>query len=308
MINPWNRLVRPVSMMLTALSFAITALAPATARADDAAPAIYLQAATDAYNMIRDASPGDIATAVSAAAVLQAGTGQTQPEILADLKLKPPDYDDARTRLQTLIAALRQPADTADPTLAQSRLHQVLAMHRYDALHRAPSLLDRFTQWVGERIKQLLRELFGGAGGPQTPAWVLYLVGAAVVGATAVFVFLSARGRFTAAIGIDRPFGPRAPADYFAEADRLAARGDRVGAIRALCAGVAATLAGERTWEGSPLTVREIFQRAPDPRSLQPLLQPFEGAVYGGREVDQATYEHAMRVAAPYREGVAVAA
>ena len=95
--------------------------------------------------------------------------------------------------------------------------------------------------------------------------------------------------------------GPRAPADYFAEADRLAAKGDRVGAIRALCAGVAATLAGERTWEGSPLTVREIFQRAPDPSRLGPLLGPFEAAIYGGREVDKATYERALQVAAAFR-------
>jgi hypothetical protein len=32
-----------------------------------------------------------------------------------------------------------------------------------------------------------------------------------------------------------------------------------------------------------------------------PLLQPFEGAVYGGREVDAATFERAASVAAPFR-------
>jgi hypothetical protein len=105
-----------------------------------------------------------------------------------------------------------------------------------------------------------------------------------------------------------QPAGPRAPADYFADADRLAARGDRVGAIRNLCAGVAATLAGERTWEGSPLTVREIFQRAPEPARLRPLLLPFEAAVYGGRGVDAATYERARQVAAPFRPSAEVAA
>ena len=106
----------------------------------------------------------------------------------------------------------------------------------------------------------------------------------------------------------NQPTGPRAPADYFAEADRLAAKGDRVGAIRALCAGVAATLAGERTWEGSPLTVREIFQRSPDPAHLRPLLLPFEAAVYGGREVDAAAYERAAQVAAPFRQPASAAA
>jgi len=102
--------------------------------------------------------------------------------------------------------------------------------------------------------------------------------------------------------------GPRAPADFFAEADRLAAAGDRVGAIRALCAGVAATLAGEQSWEGSPLTVREIFQRASDPVRLRPLLLPFEAAVYGGRDVDAATYQLAELAAAPFRKPMQEAA
>jgi hypothetical protein len=140
------------------------------------------------------------------------------------------------------------------------------------------------------------------------PDYVFYILGAIVVAMIAVVVFSSTRGRFAEGAIAGRPAGPRAPADYFAEADRLAAAGDRVGAIRALCAGVAATLAGERTWEGSPLTVREIFQHAPDPVSLRPLLVPFEAAVYGGREVDQATYDRAVRVAAPFRRPSELAA
>lgn len=293
--------------MLASLSLALVAMTPVPASADAAAPAIYRQAVEDAYNLIREARPADTATAKTAMNLLETGTGQTQPEILADLRRVPPDFDDARARLLTLMAALHQPATTADPAQAQSRLHQVLSMSRYDALHRPPSPLDRLTQWIGDRVNQLLRLLFGGSGGP-VPAWFLYLIGAIAVVAVTVFVFMSARGRFTATVTANRPAGPRAAADYFSEADRLAVRGDRVGAIRALCAGVAATLAGERTWEGSPLTVREIFQRAPDPQSLRPLLQPFEAAVYGGREVDAATYERASEIAARYRMPAAVAA
>ena len=71
---------------------------------------------------------------------------------------------------------------------------------------------------------------------------------------------------------------------------------------------MAATLAGERTWEGSPLTVREIFQRSPEPSRLRPLLNPFEAAVYGGRDVDAETYERARQVAAPYRLPLEIAA
>jgi hypothetical protein len=162
-------------------------------------------------------------------------------------------------------------------------------------------------QWVRDRINQLLGLLFGG-GGATAPAWIFYLIGAIGLAVVAFVVFRSTRGRFTEGLDATFPVGPRAPADYFAEADRLAAKGDRVAAIRNLCAGVAATLAGERTWEGSPLTVREIFQRASEPARLNALLLPFEAAVYGGRAVDPATYERARQVAAPFREPAEAAA
>jgi hypothetical protein len=182
-------------------------------------------------------------------------------------------------------------------------------MHRYDALRQPPSPLDRLRQWVQDRIRDLLRFLFGGNSiGGVVPNWVVYLIGALVIGLVAFVVFRSARGRLGGGFAELGPGAPRPPADYFAEADRLAARGDRVGAIRALCAAVAATLAGERTWEGSPLTVREIFARSSDPAALRPLLLPFEAAVYGGREVDPPTYERAREVADRFREPVEQAA
>lgn len=242
-----------------------------------------------------------------AVSALEAGTGTSQLEILSDLERRPPEYEDAKVRLLALLTALGDPATTSDPQLAQQRLHDVLTMSRYDALHKPPSWLDRFVQWVRDRINQLLGLLFG-ASGAQAPAWIFYLIGAVALATVAFVVFRSARGRFTEGLVATQPTGPRAPADYFAEADRLAAKGERVGAIRNLCAGVAATLAGERTWEGSPLTVREIFQRASDPGRLNALLLPFEAAVYGGRHVDPATYERAKQVAAPFRRPAEVAA
>jgi hypothetical protein len=293
-------------LIVATLGLAAATVLPAAA--DATAPSSYRQAIQDTYNLVLSAAPSDTAAASRALTVLEAGTGMTQPEVIADLQRRPPAFEDAKTRLFALMNAIDQPANTSDPATAQQRLHDVLAMHRYDALHRPPSLLDRFLQWARDRFDQLLRLLFGGVGGAQAPAWFLYLVGAVVLVAVAVIVFRSARGRFSESLIAHQPTGPRAPADYFAEADRLAAKGDRVGAIRALCAGVAATLAGERTWEGSPLTVREIFQRAPDPTRLRPLLMPFEAAIYGGREVDAATYARAAQVAAPFRQPVEVAA
>jgi hypothetical protein len=288
--------------LLAAILVALAAI-PAAERPVDAEPLpqpTYVEAARHALNLIQGASPPDTAPARAALQVLIDETGVSQPEILADLRARPPLYEDARQRLSALIALLDQPADTSDPALAQQRLHDVMSMSRYDPLHRPPSLLDRIQQWVQDRISDLLRLLFGNGSGAQPPALWLYAIGIAVLLGMVVLIARAARGRFSQGLGAptDRP---RPPADYFAEADRLAASGERVGAIRALCAAVAATLAGEGSWAGSPLTVREIFQRAPDHASLRPLLVPFEAAVYGGREVDAATYERAAAVAAAFR-------
>jgi len=294
--------------VLVLASLALILATPTQVAADATSAAAYRQAVQDALTLARGAAPNDSVTAQLAAKILQSGTGSTQPEILADLERVPPSLDDAITRLQSLLDALDRPADTADPVQAQQRLAAVLAMSRYDELHRPQSWLDRLRQWVNDRINDLLNLLRGESGSPPLPDWFYYALGVIVVGVVAVLIFNSTRGRFTEGAVAGGLTGPRAPADYFAEADRLAAAGDRVGAIRALCAGVAATLAGERTWEGSPLTVREIFQHAPDPTSLRPLLVPFEAAIYGGRDVDQATYERAMQVAAPFRQPKELAA
>jgi hypothetical protein len=288
---------------------AICASAQVTVLADAAPTTPYRQAVADTYDIVSKAAPGDLQAAHQAAAVLQSGTGSSQPEILAALAKQPPDFKNAGARLQALLAALDHPAATGDPAAAQSKLHQVLTMHQYDALHRPPSALDRLGQWMNDRVKEFLRFLFGGNSiGGVVPTWVVYGIGILVIALVGLVVFRSTRGRFGGEYAGLAVSGPKAPADFFADADRLAAKGDRVAALRALCAGVAATLAGERTWEGSPLTVREIFQRAPDPAALRPLLLPFEAAVYGGRDVDAVTYERASAVAARFRVRLAEAA
>lgn len=294
--------VKALTLFVLAMVFA----GPAAAIVDAQPSSTYEQAVQDVLNIVSSAQPGDTAAAQQALLVLQAGTGQSQPEIAQDLRLRPPDFKDAGARLQTLLAALSAPATTTDPQQAQQQLHQVLSMHRYDSLHQPPTLLDRISRWIQDRINDLLRTLFGGGGRAfgAIPALYFYIVGALLVAGAAVIIFLATRGRLAADATERGPSGPRAPADYFDDADRLAAAGDRVSAIRALCAGVAATLAGEQSWTGSPLTVREIFQRADEPARLRPLLLPFEAAVYGGRDVDAATYERAVLAASPFRKPV----
>jgi hypothetical protein len=288
-------------LVIASLSLAVGLIAPAQVAADTPSPTPYRQAVQDTLSIVRGALPEDTTIAKQAAKVLEGGTGLTQREIIADLEASPPDFADAVARLESLLQSLDHPADTSDPAQAQQRLRDVMAMHRYDALHRPQTWLERLRQWFSDRINDLLNIFRRESGSLPLPSWAYYLFGAIVVAIVAVLIFSSTRGRFAQGSTAGGLSGPRAPADYFEEADRLAAAGDRVGAIRALCAGVAATLAGERTWEGSPLTVREIFQHAPDPTSLRPLLSPFEAAVYGGRDVDRAAYERALQVAAPFR-------
>ena len=289
--------------VLLAAEFAIAVSLSVSVSADSTTQ--YRQAVADALAIVDNAKPGDVPAGRHAAQVLVDGTGNTQPEVLSDLRESPPDFKDAASRLRALLDAIDNPATTSDPALAQSRLQQVMAMHRYDDLHKPPSFLERLSQWIQDRINEFLKAMASGIGpGGVVPAWVVYAIALAVMSVVAIVVFRSARGRLAGEFAASGPAGPQAPADYFAEADRLAAKGDRVAAIRALCAAVAATLAGERTWEGSPLTVREIFRRAPDPASLNPLPRPFEAAVYGGREVDEKTYEQAAAVAARFRAPV----
>lgn len=293
--------VRIVAALVPAL--VAVPLAATVASAEPPPPPGYVIAVQQAYDLVHNATPQDIVPAEDAFQVMVNGTGYTQPEILSDLKARPPLYEDATKRLVALLDALGQPATTSDPGLASQRLHDVMSMSRYDALHRPPSVLDRFGQWVQDRIAALLRLLFGNRSGAQPPLLWLDAVGIAVLLGVVFVIVRATRGRFSQSVSMPGE-GPRPPEDYFTEADRLAAAGNRVAAIRALCAAVAATLAGARSWEGSPLTVREIFQRAPDFGSLRPLLLPFEAAVYGGRDVDQATYERAAQVAAAFRKPV----
>ena len=275
--------------------------------ADPPPPPSYRQAVQQAYDLIRNASPQDPTPAARAVGVLRSSASD-QREIIGDLSLRPAQYEDAKARLRSLIVALDAPARTGDPAAAQQRLHDVLSMSRYADLHRPPGLIDQVIQWAKDRINDFLRLLFG-RGAPQAPDIVFYIVAVLLLIGLAIVVFRTTRGGFSRTTAMPQsPGGPRPAADYFAEADRLSAAGDRVGAIRALCAGVAAALAGERTWEGSPLTVREIFQRAPDYASLRQLLLPFEAAVYGGREVDATTYERAAQVAAQFRRPLEAAA
>ena len=85
----------------------------------------------------------------------------------------------------------------------------------------------------------------------------------------------------------------------------MAAAGDFMGAIQALTGGVTIKISGERAWDRSPFTVRELFQRTEHPELLRPLLRSFEEASYGHRAPDRPMYAQAVEAAHHYRQSAA---
>src|SRR5262245_9595086 len=70
----------------------------------------YADSVDRALEILRAAPADDRSAARRASDVLEVGTGQSQPEILGDLRKDPPDVADARDRLSALSQATRSPA------------------------------------------------------------------------------------------------------------------------------------------------------------------------------------------------------
>jgi hypothetical protein len=255
---------------------------------------------------VQFAEKGDAPSLQQAIQVLYTAPGPPQPEVLRDLRATEPDLADADQRLQALYQALQQRVDTPDPALAQRQLHDVLAMPRYAGLSTGPSLAQRIVSAILDALQRFLNWLRAHNLNPNVPVWVWFgLAGLLVL----LIIFWPIRGAITAGGRQARlrsgPVLPPPSVDFFAEADRLASGGDYIGAIRALAGGVAVRLSGERAWDRSPYTVRELFARADQLETLRPLLRSFEEASYGQRRPDQASYARAAEAAARYRREAA---
>ena len=268
-------------------------MAAFASEADDYTTAIHR-----ALALVQFAERGDAPSLQQSIAIV-AGPRIHQPEVLADLRKEPPDLNDADQRLTALIQALEPRTDTPDPSAASQQLHAILTSSRYAGVANGPSLLDQAEAWLLQQIFGILSAL--GIQSQRIP--LLFLVVAALV-LLAILVWAivsSPKGAARQAAARRGSPSARRSVDHFAEADRLANAGDYVAAIRSLAGGVAVAVSGERTWDHSPLTVREIFARASQPDQLRVLLLPFEAAIYGHRQPDAASYARAAEAAAPYR-------
>jgi hypothetical protein len=265
--------------------------------ASPAAPG-YADSVDQALHTARQAGSDDRQAARLAADQLEGGTGQSQPEILSELRADPPNLGDARVRLAALSGAARSPAFTPEPGRARAALREILADPRYADLQSGSSLGDRLAYWALLALVWLLQRL-GHGGLPLL--WALGGAGAATLIAVAVLLALAARGRGRREAQLADRSVEEIARDRFAEADRLASQGDLTAAVRALAGAVAAALGDHRDWDRSALTVREIFSRADDPARLRPLLLVFEAAVYGAVPPDSEAYARAGAAAAPFR-------
>ena len=271
---------------------------PASASsADDYANAVHR-----ALTLVQFAERGDTPSVQQAIDVLTTDTGNSQPEILRDLRRNPPDLGDADQRLQALYTTLQARVDTPDPTQAQRQLQAILSQPRYSGLSTGPSIPERILNFIVRRIGDLLSWLGVGGLHLNIPIWVWLVIGLLAVIGIIVWPIRGglSRGGREARLRAAGPMARRR-VDFFGEADRLAASHDYVAAIKALAGGVAVHLRGDHAWEHSPLTVRELFQQSERAEALRPLLLSFEEASYGHRTPDADTYGRAAEAAAPYR-------
>jgi hypothetical protein len=264
-----------------------------------AAESDYADSVDRALQMLRG-SPGERPeVAREAAGQLEAGTGDSQREILDELRADPPMVADARARLTALSRAARSPAFTPEPSRADAALRDILSQPRYAGLDGGPSITDRIAYFLLSLLVWLLER--GGGRAFSILFWLIAGTGVVCLGAAVLLLLRAARGGGRRETKLAAPSLEESATDRFSEADRLAAAGELTAAVRSLAGAVAASLGDDRDWERSPLTVREIFSHAPDPQSLRPLLLVFEAAVYGARPPGADEYARAAAAAAPFR-------
>src|SRR2546421_9854997 len=155
----------------------LAGVTPASASsADDYANAVHR-----ALTLVQFAQRGDVPSVQQAIDVLSRDTGNSQPEILRDLRRNPPDLADADQRLQALYATLQARVDTPNPSQAERQLETILSQPRYSGLSTGTSWPERIFDFIVGRIGDLLAWLGVGKLGLNIPLWVWLAIGLAAV-------------------------------------------------------------------------------------------------------------------------------
>ena len=205
-----------------------------------------------------------------------------------------------------MYTALQARVDTSDPERARQQLNDVLSMPRYVGLASGPPIVERIVDTATTALGRFLRWLGLGSLHLGIPLWVWLALAALFILGIIIWPIRGTLGRGgREAVPRPAPSAVRPSVDFFAEADRMAAAGDFLGAIQALTGGVTVKISGERAWDRSPFTVRELFGRTEHPEQLRPLLRSFEEASYGQRAPDRPMYAQAVEAAQRYRQSAA---
>ena len=220
--------------------------------------------------------------------------------IFDDLDRDPADLADARTRLQTLLAAFALPPNSVanDPHAALGTLHDVYTQDQFAGLgQRAPSedFFSRFGRGILDVITWIASHTVGAIGLVPT----LILVGLLIAGIVAFVVLrLQRAGTRTMGGGAAReptPHGLDADAEWRL-AEEAAARSDHREAVRhAFRSALLAVAARGRLRVDAAWTTSELLARARGDADLVAALAPaaasFDQAWYSGRIVTAQDWE-----------------
>ena len=154
----------PVLLLYLGLLLASGLTPAAASSADDYANAVHR-----ALTLVEFAQRGDVPSVQQAIDVLSRDTGNSQLEILRDLRRTPPDLVDADQRLQALYATLQARVDTPNPSQAERQLQTILSQPRYSGLSTGPSWPERIFDFIVGRIGDLLAWLGVGKLGLNIP-------------------------------------------------------------------------------------------------------------------------------------------
>ena len=281
-----RELAAPAALLLCLALTAVTAFAPGFAKAPpgglDVQQTNYLQALTDARQALVAGGLAEPERAARAITILQT-RAPAELEVVQSLQAQPPDTADARSRLETNIAAFEQASTDPNPVTTEQRLRQILAQSRY---HPDEGPLAAIARFIVRLVDSLLRP---GQGVLQA---LLLLLLAGLLGLVVILAVPSLRNPLLRRRRVPTGMadGSSGVPEYFATADRLAAEGDYGAAVRALVAGTMELISGERSFAASPLTVRETFGRSGAMQVLRPLLLAFERSYYGHHDAAEADY------------------
>ncbi|MHB8508179.1 MAG: hypothetical protein ACYDGR_05945 [Candidatus Dormibacteria bacterium] len=283
-----------MGLVVTGLLGAFWNVGAIGARAASANDPAILREARYQLDAARAGSPGALNLCRD---LLMAENGNGEEEVLADLARTPPDYLDAATRVDAQLAAIASAPTPEDPAAAKAALDHVLADPRFHAAAVSDNPIDRLRDYLLQRLLGLLFT-HGSLDILKLAVFLALVAGLVAIAVLALRQPLRSGAQIHHATG-DRP--RRHPQDHFAAADRAAAAADYATAVRELVAALVAIRGGEPTWEGSHLTVRELFDRG-GLADLATVVAAFERVTYGHREATAADWEAARKEAAPYRE------